>query len=114
MEKMIEDLLNKGYAYDSYRENADHYYTYEGFEADVNFWYGRYCELVYSGENDPDEDVVEYISGKIDEEHPSTSPENFNSLMRQVRAEIPNVEKQYAVTVREAQVIDNSKKKSGK
>ena len=103
MEKMIEDLLNRGYAYDTFREgNLFNYY--DGLEADVDFWYGKYCEDVDAGVNDLDVGIVEYIAGKIDEEHPTESPEQFNSLMRWVREILPKVEKNWSVNIREAQI----------
>ena len=103
MEKMVEDLLNRGYAYDTFREGNIFDY-YEGMEADVDFWYGKYCENVFAGVNDPDEGIVEYIAGKIDEEHPTENPEQFNSLMRWVRSLLPEVEKKWSVSIREAQI----------
>ena len=103
MEKMIEDLLNRGYVYDTFRE-GEVFYPYESFEADVDFWYGRYCEDVDAGVNDPDVGIVEYIAGKIDEDHPTESPEQFNSLMRWVREILPKVEKNWSVSIREAQI----------
>lgn len=103
MEKMIEDLLNRGYAYDTFRE-GNLFDSYDGFEADVDFWYGRYCEDVDAGVNDPDVGIVEYIAGKIDEEHPTENPEQFNSLMRWVREILPKVEKNWSVNIREAQI----------
>ena len=103
MEKMIEDLLNRGYVYDTFRE-GEAFHPYESFEADVDFWYGRYCENVDAGVNDPDVGIVEYIAGKIDEDHPTESPEQFNSLMRWVREVLPKVEKNWSVNIREAQI----------
>ena len=103
MEKMIEDLLNRGYAYDTFREGNLFDY-YDGLEADVDFWYGKYCEDVDAGVNDPDVGIVEYIAGKIDEEHPTENPEQFNSLMRWVRETLPKVEKNWSVNIREAQI----------
>lgn len=103
MEKMIEDLLNRGYAYDTFRE-GNLFDSYDGLEADVDFWYGRYCEDVDAGVNDPDVGIVEYIAGKIDEEHPTENPEQFNSLMRWVREILPKVEKNWSVNIREAQI----------
>lgn len=103
MEKMIEDLLNRGYVYDTFRE-GEAFHPYESFEADVDFWYGRYCEDVDAGVNDPDVGIVEYIAGKIDEDHPTESPEQFNSLMRWVREILPKVEKNWSVSIREAQI----------
>ena len=103
MEKMIEDLLNRGYVYDTFRE-GETFHPYESFEADVDFWYGRYCEDVDAGVNDPDVGIAEYIAGKIDEEHPTESPEQFNSLMRWVREVLPKVEKNWSVSIREAQI----------
>lgn len=103
MEKMIEDLLNRGYVYDTFRE-GETFHPYESFEADVDFWYGKYCEDVYAGVNDPDVGIVEYIAGKIDEDHPTESPEQFNSLMRWVREVLPKVEKNWSVSIREAQI----------
>ena len=103
MEKMIEDLLNRGYVYDTFRE-GETFHPYEGFEDDVDFWYGRYCEDVYEGVNDPDVGIVEFIAGKIDEDYPTESPEQFNSLMRWVREVIPKVEKNWSVNIREAQI----------
>lgn len=103
MEKMIEDLLNRGYAYDTFRE-GNLFDSYDGLEADVDFWYGRYCEDVDAGVNDPDVGIVEYIAGKIDEEHPTENPEQFNSLMRWVREILPKIEKNWSVNIREAQI----------
>jgi len=103
MEKMIEDLLNRGYAYDTFRE-GNFFDSYDGLEADVDFWYGRYCEDVDAGVNDPDIGIVEYIAGKIDEEHPTENPEQFNSLMRWVRGILPKIEKNWSVNIREAQI----------
>lgn len=103
MEKMIEDLLNRGYAYDTFRE-GNFFDSYEGLEADVDFWYGKYCEDVDAGVNDPDVGIVEYIAGKIDEEHPTENPEQFNSLMRWVREILPKIEKNWSVNIREAQI----------
>lgn len=103
MEKMIEDLLNRGYAYDTFRE-GNLFDSYDGLEADVDFWYGRYCEDVDAGVNDPDVGIVEFIAGKIDEEHPTENPEQFNSLMRWVREILPKVEKNWSVNIREAQI----------
>ena len=103
MEKMIEDLLNRGYVYDTFRE-GEAFHPYESFEADVDFWYGKYCEDVDAGINDPDEGIAEYIAGKIDEDHPTESPEQFNSLMRWVREVLPKVEKNWSVNIREAQI----------
>ena len=103
MEKMIEDLLNRGYVYDTFRE-GETFHPYESFEADVDFWYGKYCEDVDAGVNDPDEGIAEYIAGKIDEDHPTESPEQFNSLIRWVREVLPKVEKNWSVNIREAQI----------
>ena len=103
MEKMIEDLLNRGYVYDTFRE-GETFHPYESFEADVDFWYGKYCEDVDTGVNDPDEGIAEYIAGKIDEDHPTESPEQFNSLIRWVREVLPKVEKNWSVNIREAQI----------
>ena len=103
MEKMIEDLLNRGYAYDTFCEE-NLFDSYDGLEADVDFWYGRYCEDVDAGVNDPDVGIVEFIAGKIDEEHPTENPEQFNSLMRWVREILPKVEKNWSVNIREAQI----------
>lgn len=103
MEKMIEDLLNRGYAYDTFRE-GNLFDSYDGLEADVDFWYGRYCEDVDAGVNDPDVGIVEYIAGKIDEEHPTENPEQFNSLMRWVREILPKIGKNRSVNIREAQI----------
>lgn len=91
MDKMIESLLNKGYTYDSLREN-NHFSYYDGFDADVDFWYGKYSEDVDAGVADPDVGVVEYIAGKIENDHPTDSPEQFESLMRWVRSELKNLE----------------------
>ena len=78
------------------------FHPYEGFEADVDFWYGKYCEDVDAGVNDPDEGIAEYIAGKIDEDHPTESPEQFNSLMRWVRETYPKIEKKWSVNIHEA------------
>lgn len=117
MEKMIEDLFNRGYAYDVFREEKDlkeiapinfpgskTFDIYEGFEADVDYWYGRYCEDVDAGVNDPDVGIVEYIAGNIEREHPTENPMQFDSLMKWVRETLPKVEKNWSVNIREAQI----------
>lgn len=117
MEKMIEDLFNRGYVYDSFREEkglkeiapisfpgSKTFDYYEGFEADVDYWYGRYCEDVDAGVNDPDVGIVEYIAGKIEQEHPTENPMQFDSLMKWVRETLPKVEKNWSVNIREAQI----------
>ena len=54
---------------------------YDGFEEDVRFYADR-CE---------DDDIVEYVAGCIeDNDHPTESPEEFESLMRAVHAELKN------------------------
>lgn len=68
---------------------------YEGFEADVDYWYGRYCEDVDAGVNDPDVGIVEYIAGKIEQEHPTENPMQFDSLMKWVRETLPKVDKNW-------------------
>lgn len=65
---------------------------YEGFEADVDYWNRRYCEDVDAGVNDPDVGIVEYIAGKIEQEHPTENPMQFNSLMKWVRETLPKVD----------------------
>ena len=52
---------------------------YDGFESDVSF-YAEQCD---------DDDIVEYVAGKIEDDgHPTESPEEFESLMRAVHAEL--------------------------
>ena len=83
MEKIIEGLLNRGYAYDSFRENSL-FSHFEGLEDDVKFWESKYGEDIDNGLADPDEGVVEYIAGHIEDEHPTSSPEEFESLINWV------------------------------
>lgn len=93
-------LYNKEEETISKHSGKGSYSYYDGFEADVDFWYGKYCEDIDAGVNDPDVGIVEYIAGKIDENHPTESPEQFKSLMRWVRNELPKVEKKWSVNVR--------------
>ena len=65
-------------------QESNKYDIYEGFEADVEFWASQYDEA----EADPDEGIVGYIAGKIDEINPSESPEQYESLKRFVMAEL--------------------------
>ena len=52
---------------------------YDGFEDDVSF-YAEQCD---------DDDIVEYVAGKIEDDgHPTESPEEFDSLMRAVQEEL--------------------------
>lgn len=82
--------------------NEEVFHPYEGFEADVGFWYGEYCKDVDAGLNNPDVGIAEYIAEKIDEEHPTESPEQFKSLVRLVRDTYPKIEKNWSVNIYEA------------
>ena len=82
--------------------NGEVFHPYEGFEADVDFWYGEYCKDVDAGLNNPDVGIAEYIAEKIDEEHPTESPEQFKSLVRLVREIYPKSEKKWSVNIHEA------------
>ena len=82
--------------------NEEVFHPYEGFEADVGFWYGEYCKDVDAGLNNPDVGIAEYIAEKIDEEHPTESPEQFKSLVRLVRDTYPKIEKNWSVNIHEA------------
>lgn len=68
---------------------------YEGFEADVEFWFEKYGEDVDAGVNDPDVGVVEYIANRIDEHYPTENPMQYDSLVREVRALLPKVDKNW-------------------
>ena len=46
--------------------------------------------------------IAEYIAEKIDEEHPTESPEQFKSLVRLVRETYPKAEKKWSVNIHEA------------
>ena len=82
--------------------NEEVFHPYEGFEADVGFWYGEYCKDVDAGLNNLDVGIAEYIAEKIDEEHPTESPEQFKSLVRLVRDTYPKIEKNWSVNIHEA------------
>lgn len=82
--------------------NGEVFHPYEGFEADVGFWYNEYCKDVDAGLNNPDVGIAEYIADKIDEEHPTESPEQFKSLVRLVRETYPKAEKKWSVNIHEA------------
>ena len=82
--------------------NEEVFHPYEGFEADIGFWYGEYCRDVDAGLNNPDVGIAEYIAEKIDEEHPTESPEQFKSLVRLVREIYPKSEKKWSVNIHEA------------
>lgn len=114
MKKMIEDLFNRGYAYDVFREEKNlkeiapisfpgskTFDIYEGFEADVEFYLEKYNQDVMDGVIGPEVDATEYIAGRIDEKYPTDNPMQFDSLMRWVRALLP---KDLSVNIREAQI----------
>ena len=81
--------------------NEEVFHPYEGFDADVGFWYGEYCKDADAGLNNPDVGIAEYIAEKIDEEHPTESPEQFKSLVRLVRDTYPKIEKNLSVNIHE-------------
>ena len=81
--------------------NEEVFHPYEGFEADVDFWYGEYCKDVDAGLS-LGGGIAEYIAEKIDEEHPTESPEQFKSLVRLVRETYPKAEKKWSVNIHEA------------
>lgn len=56
---------------------------YEGFENDVDFWLENY--LREKTNNSLELNGVQYIAGKIDEVHSTKTPEQYESLERQVR-----------------------------
>ena len=71
-------------------QESNRYDYYDGMDHDVKFWAMQYAaneEARFEAHlgNEPDIDEVEWIAGKIDEEHPTDSPEQFESLMRWVR-----------------------------
>ena len=71
-------------------QESNRYDYYDGMDHDVKFWHAQFCANVEARfeahlGNEPDIDEVEWIAGKIDEEHPTDSPEQFESLMRWVR-----------------------------
>ena len=70
LEKSFKKVLNE-----SEINRYEVFHPYEGFEADVGFWYGEYCRDVDAGLNNPDVGIAEYIAEKIDEERPTESPE---------------------------------------
>ena len=52
---------------------------YDGFEDDVKFFAEKYSD---------NDDIVEMVAGDIENEHPTESPEEFDSLMRAVHEEL--------------------------
>ena len=81
--------------------NEEVFHPYEGFEVDVDFWYGEYCKDADAGLSSGG-GIAEYIAEKIDEEHPTESPEQFKSLVRLVRETYPKAEKKWSVNIHEA------------
>lgn len=63
---------------------SNNYDYYDGMEADAVFWADKYDEYVDAGMTDPDDGIVGFVAGKIDEDHPSDSPEQYASLERWV------------------------------
>ena len=80
--------------------NGEAFHPYEGFEADVSFWYGEYCKDVDAGLSPGA--IAEYIADKINKEHPTKSYDQFKSLVRLVRETYPEVEKNLSVNIHEA------------
>ena len=81
--------------------NEEVFHPYEGFEADVGFWYGEYCKDVDAGLS-PGGGIAEYIADRIDKEHPTKSYDQFKSLVRLVREIYPKSEKKWSVNIHEA------------
>lgn len=81
--------------------NGEVFHPYEGFEADVDFWYGEYCKDVDAGLS-PGGGIAEYIADRINKEHPTKSYDQFKSLVRLVREIYPKSEKKWSVNIHEA------------
>lgn len=81
--------------------NGEVFHPYEGFEADVDFWYGEYCKDVDAGLS-PGGGIAEYIADRINKEHPTKSYDQFRSLVRLVREIYPKIEKNWSVNIHEA------------
>ena len=104
-EKMrgVKDIHEKD---DKFAESNTYeaFHPYEGFEADVGFWYGEYCKDVDAGLNNPDVGIAEYIAEKIDEEHPTKNFDQFKSLVRLVRETYPKAEKNRSSNIHESRI----------
>ena len=74
--------INDGkFVYNS-RQIKSSFNYYDGFENDVAFFAENY-------EGNDESDLVEWVAGKIeDNDHPTESPEEFDSLMRAVHEEL--------------------------
>lgn len=81
--------------------NGEVFHPYEGFESDVDFWYGEYCKDVDAGLS-PGGGIAEYIADRINKEHPTKSYDQFKSLVRLVREIYPKSEKKWSVNIHEA------------
>lgn len=81
--------------------NGEVFHPYEGFEDDVDFWYGEYCKDVDAGLS-PGGGIAEYIADRINKEHPTKSYDQFKSLVRLVREIYPKSEKKWSVNIHEA------------
>ena len=81
--------------------NGEVFHPYEGFEADVDFWYGEYCKDVDAGLS-PGGGIAEYIADRINKEHPTKSYDQFKSLVRLVREIYPKSENKWSVNIHEA------------
>lgn len=81
--------------------NGEVFHPYEGFEADVDFWYGEYCKDVDAGLS-PGGGIAEYIADRINKEHPTKSYDQFKSLVKLVREIYPKSEKKWSVNIHEA------------
>lgn len=80
--------------------NGEAFHPYEGFEADVSFWYSEYCKDVDAGLSPGA--IAEYIADRINKEHPTKNYDQFKSLVRLVRETYPEVEKNLSVNIHEA------------
>lgn len=63
----------------SSRQIKSSFNYYDGFEDDVAFFAERYSD---------NDDIVEMVAGDIEDDHPTESPEEFDSLMRAVHEEL--------------------------
>ena len=77
--KSIGEINQWGQPINNSRQIKSSFNYYDGFEDDVAYFAEQYSD---------NDDIVELVAGDIENDHPTESPEEFDSLMRAVHEEL--------------------------
>lgn len=83
-----EDWMS-GYDFANKEDQAGHSPIKQSIKSSFNYYDGFEDDVRYFAEQHSDEDdIVEMVAGDIENDHPTESPEEFESLMRAVQVEL--------------------------